>query len=346
MGAALQKLYDIERPVIGPAARAVAPAAAVAGNQAASVEDQPLDLSGEPLWAYGFDAPAKPGEKAKPQSPPNRALRPGQDSVEQTRLRHIDGSAQAFSLVDIRDGQNVVDWFPDEHPRMPDVVAHGPVRLGPNKRGCASCHLPTGKGRPENAAPVGLPVTYFMRQISDFRSGLRRTADPRKPNTNTMIELAKSMTDDEVKEAAEYFGSMKWTPWVRVVETNRVPKTRISGNLFLPLSEEETEPIAGRLIEMPENEEQAETYRNPHSGFVAYVPVGSIKHGEDLVTTGGMRIMATRSCRGRRRRAARATDRISWASPTCRRSRGARRATSRGSSSTCSAARATARRRS
>jgi len=265
----------------------------------ADAERAPLDLTGEPLWAYGFDTAAKPGERAKPQSPPSRSLRPGQDPVEQTRLRHIEGSTQAFSLVDIRDGQNVVDWFPHEHPPMPDVVAHGPVRLGPNKRGCASCHLPTGKGRPENAAPVGLPISYFIRQISDFRDGLRRTADPRKPNTNTMIELAKSMTDEEVKAAAEYFGAMKWTPWVRIVETDRVPKTRISGNLFLPLSNEKTEPIAGRLIEMPENEEQAETYRNPHSGFVAYVPVGSIRKGEDLVTTGGMRIIGNQIVQGK-----------------------------------------------
>ena len=94
-----------------------------------------------------------------------------------------------------------------------------------------------------------------------------------------MIDLAKAMTDDEVRAAAEYFAAIKWTPWVRVVETNLVPKTRISGNLFLPITQERVEPIAGRIIEVPENEEQAETYRNPHSGFVAYVPVGSIKKG-------------------------------------------------------------------
>ena len=39
---------------------------------------------------------------------------------------------------------------------------------------------------------------------------------------------------------------------------------------------------------MPENTEQTEL-RNPRSGFVAYVPVGSIKKGEALATTGGGR---------------------------------------------------------
>jgi cytochrome c553 len=248
----------------------------------------------EPLWAYGFDTPPKPGDKALPQNPPTRSLRPDQDPVEQTRPRHIDGSTAAFSLVDIRFGQDVIDWFPGDHPPMPSVVAHGPARMGTATRGCASCHLPTGKGRPENAAPAALPTTYFMRQIQDFRDGLRHTADPRKPNTNTMIELAKAMTDDELKAAAEYFGSMKWTPWVRVVETNLVPKTRIAGNLFIATEQARTEPIAGRIIEVPENEEQAETYRNPHSGFVAYVPVGSIKKGKDLVTTGGMKVIGNK----------------------------------------------------
>jgi len=138
-----------------------------------------------------------------------------------------------------------------------------------------------------------------MRQIQDFRSGKRHSADPRKPNTNTMIELAKSLSDEELKAAAEYFGSMKWTPWIRVVETDLVPKTRIAGNLFLPLAQAKTDPIAGRVIEMPENEEQAETYRNPHSGFVAYVPVGSINKGKDLVTTGGARVVNGEFVRGK-----------------------------------------------
>jgi cytochrome c553 len=251
------------------------------------------------LWAYGFDTPPKPGEKAAPQKPPTRALRPNQDAAEQTRLRHVGGSSAAYSLVDIRDGQNVIDWFPDEHPPMPDIVAHGPASLGAAKRGCGSCHLPSGKGRPENAAPAALPTAYFMRQIDDFRKGLRRTVDPRKPNTNTMIELAKAMTDEEVQAAAEYFGSMKWTPWVRVIETDRVPKTRISGNLFIATEQARTEPIAGRIIEVPEDEEQADTYRNPHSGFIAYAPVGSIARGRDLVTTGGTRIVGDRIVQGK-----------------------------------------------
>jgi cytochrome c553 len=201
--------------------------------------------------------------------------------------------------VDIRDHGNVIDWFPGDHPPMSHIIAHGSASLGNTAWGCASCHLPNGRGRPENAPVSGLPVSYFIRQIEDFRNGLRATVDPRKPNTPTMIALAKAMTDDEVKSAAEYFGAMPWTPWTRVVETDLVPKTRIAGNLFLVTKEAKTEPIAGRIIEVPADEEQSEGLRNPRSGFIAYVPVGSVKRGENLVTMGGMSVVDGRIVPGK-----------------------------------------------
>src|SRR5262245_19651439 len=283
MGVAVTRYYDdAHRPV------------ATKPSEAPPVaKKKEVDLQHEPLWAYGFDKPAAPGETAKPQAPPNRNLRPNEDAGEQTRLRRLEASKAQYSLVDVRDGQNVIDWFPQDHPLMPDVIKHGPASLGDRKRGCGSCHLPNGKGRPENAGVAGLPLPYILRQLQDFRSGKRHSADPRKPNTNTMIELAKAMSDDEVKAAADYFSSLPWTPWIRVVETDLVPKSRIVGNLFLPLEETKTEPIGTRIIEMPENEEQTETYRNPRVGFVAYVPPGSLAKGKDLVTTGGARLLAT-----------------------------------------------------
>jgi cytochrome c553 len=301
LGAAAQRFYDARRPVTPQPPQAVNPPGTDVriAEEKGGVKPPAIQFDREPLWAYGFDTPPKPGDKAAPQAPPSRNLRPNQDPDEQTRPRRLEGSTATYSLVDIRDGQNVIDWFPGDHPPMPNIIAHGPARLGNKTRGCGSCHLPNGRGRPENAAPAALPVSYVVRQINDFRNGLRYTADPRKPNTNTMIELAKAMTDEEVKEAAEYFASMKWTPWTRVVETNLVPKTRIAGNLFIPIEEARTEPIAGRIIEVPESEEQNETLRNPHSGFVAYVPVGSIKKGKDLVTTGGMKIVGNKIVQGK-----------------------------------------------
>ncbi len=255
----------------------------------------------EPLWAYGYATPPAPGDQPRPPTVPrtSRDLRTNEPAAEQTRLRHVAGSRAAFSRVDIRDSGNVADWFPEDHPPMPNVVVHGPASLGPASWGCALCHLPTGRGRPENAPVAGQPVAYFLRQLEDFRNGARASADPRKPNTPLMTGLARAMSPAEMQAAAEYFGAMKWTPWTRVVETDRVPVTRIEGNLFQPTGEDRTEPIAGRIIEVPADVEQTEVLRNPRAGFIAYVPPGSIARGRDLVTTGGQRGAGGRTVPGR-----------------------------------------------
>ncbi|MEO6005164.1 MAG: c-type cytochrome [Opitutus sp.] len=241
----------------------------------------------EPLWAYGFTTPPAPGEKAALPGPPSHALRPNEDAAEQTRKRHIEGSDGSFSLVEIRNGNEVVDWFPAEHPPLTPVMKHGPSSLGTGAYGCAFCHMPNGKGRPENAPVAGLPAAYFIRQMQDFKNGLRGSAEPRKGNTLLMIALAKAMTDQEIAESAQYFAALSWSPWIRVVETERVPRTRISTNMFIPVETERTELLNGRIIEVPENPDETELLRNPHLGFIAYVPIGSVQRGEALVRTGG-----------------------------------------------------------
>lgn len=75
-------------------------------------------------------------------------------------------------------------------------------------------------------------------------------------------------------------------PWIRVVETAMVPTTRIAGQMYHPLGDGKTEPIGNRIIEVPEND-ATEPLRDPHSGFIAYVPPGAIARGEALVKTGG-----------------------------------------------------------
>jgi cytochrome c553 len=57
--------------------------------------------------------------------------------------------------------------------------------------------------------------------------------------------------------------------------------------MYLRLEGNESEPIGLRIIETPENVEHTEVLRDPRSGFIAYVPPGSVKKGESLVTTGG-----------------------------------------------------------
>ena len=254
----------------------------------------------EPLWAYAYSTPPKPGDKAVPQAAPTRDLRPNEDQEEQTKPRRVDGSSASYSLVDVRDGHNVIDWFPDEHPPMPDIIKHGPASLKAQRaRGCGSCHLPNGKGRPENAPPAGQPVAYTLRQLQDMKNGLRNSADPRKPNTPTMNVLAAAMTDDEMREAAEYFAAMPWTPWMRVVETDMIPEMELEeGNMFIQVGTERTVPLAGRIVEAPEDEHQANVLRNPKSGWVVYVPVGSLAKGKELVTSGAGKTIQCGICHG------------------------------------------------
>jgi cytochrome c553 len=306
VGAAAMRYYDTRRfeahqtPPVAAATPATPPAAPALAS-AEIPRRANVNFEKEPLWAYGFTEAAKPGDKAQPQAPPTNKPRPNEDLAEQARPRQVPGSAGSYSLVQIRDLHNVIDWFPGDHPPMTDIIEHGPVAMAEQARGCGSCHLPNGRGRPENAPAGGLPVAYFMRQIDEFRHGLRYTADPRKPNTNTMIDLARAMTDAEAKAAAEYFASIAppSTLWIRVVESNTAPKVRYVGNLALPAKDKGIEPIGGRIVEMPGDEEQGDTLRNPHEGFVAYVPPGSIKRGKDLVTTGGMKIVAGRIVQGK-----------------------------------------------
>ena len=245
---------------------------------------------GPPAWAYGYP---QPGAAAAPAGGGGGGR--GAQGAPDTSPKHLAGSTLEFTLAQIRDGFGPADWFPGDHPTMPEIVAHG---RRPDVRACALCHYPNGKGRAENAPIAGYPVAYFIQQMNDFKSGNRKSADPKKANTNAMITMAKVMTDEEVKAAAEYFGSMPWTPWIKVVETETVPKTRIAGGLFLALPGDEKEAIGKRIIEVPENTEASEMYRNPRSGFIAYAPPGSIKKGEALVTSGAGKTMACGACHG------------------------------------------------
>src|SRR5437667_7504895 len=100
-------------PKVVVTAPATKPAEPVAPARVANV-----NFDKEPLWAYGFIEPAKPGDRAQPQASPTSKPRPGQDLNEQMMPRKVDGSSASYSLVQIRDLHNVIDWFPTDHPKM------------------------------------------------------------------------------------------------------------------------------------------------------------------------------------------------------------------------------------
>jgi cytochrome c553 len=270
--------------------------ASVIGATAVAAQQQ---TAPPPPWAYGFAAPPPSTPAATPSQQGQRGG--GGGAPPDTTPRTLPGSTASFTLAQIRDGFGPADWFPGDHPAMPPIVAQG--RRDAMITACSLCHYPNGKGRPENAAVSGLPFSYIVQAMTDFKSDARKSSDPRKTNTNRMIAFAKGMTDEEIKAAATYFSSMKWTPWIRVVESDDAPKTRIAGGLFIAIEGADAgkEPLGQRIIETPENGETTETLRNPRSGFVAYVPMGSVKKGEALATRGQC-ASATGESRGTRSR--------------------------------------------
>jgi cytochrome c553 len=253
--------------------------AATAAPQAAQPTTPAL-----PIWAYPVNPPrARPAGGAPTTPPP----------ADPTLLTQPDSKAAGLTKQQINDIFVVPDWYPEAHPPMPKIVSEGrKSEVG----ACGHCHLPTGYGRPENQSIAGLPAAYIVEQIADFKNDLRKSSEPRMGSVALMARYSKSMTDDEIKAAADYFASIKPVKWIRVIEADTVPKTHPAGGMMV--ADEGTEPIGERVIEVSENYEQTEM-RSTKSGFVAYVPTGSLKIGENLVKTGGNgKTMACTTCHG------------------------------------------------
>ena len=245
--------------------------AVLAGLGTAAQTGQPSP----PPWAY----PRNPA----PAPPPAAPVAPvaGLDGVHT-----VPGSSKSLSLRQIRDAFNIADWHPEGHPPMPEIIARG---RKPDVRACGYCHYPNGKGRPETAGLAGLPAAYIIQQMADIKSGARKSSDPLMTPPNLMVAVAKAVNDDDIRTAAEYFASLKWTPWVKVVESATVARFTVVGGMAVPTtgSGAGTEPLGQRIIELPNDGERAEVLRDDAASFTAYVPIGSVKKGEMLATTGG-----------------------------------------------------------
>ncbi|HEV2326534.1 MAG TPA: c-type cytochrome [Terracidiphilus sp.] len=218
-----------------------------------------------PYWAYALN-PDSTAPAPKPDDKP----------------RHVPNSAATFTVAQTHDLFSPPDWHPSAHPAMPEIVAHG---RKPDVYACAYCHLPNGQGRPENASLAGLPASYIVQQMADFKSGARKSSEPRHLPATNMITIETKATDPEIQSAAQYFSKLPRKPWIRVVETSTVPATHVSGWMLVASTPAATEPIGQRIIETPENLERTEL-RDDASGFIAYVPPGSIQKGKHLATSG------------------------------------------------------------
>ena len=233
------------------------------GGKARQVHEPP------PYWAFAVDP-----ETAASEAP----SKPADDAP-----RRVTGSSAEFTLAQTQDLFAPPDWHPAEHPAMPTIVARG---RKPNIFACGYCHLPNGQGRPENASLAGLPAGYIVEQMADFKSGLRKSSESRQRPIAMMIANETRADKDEIEAAAEYFSRLKPIFWIRVIETRTVPKTHVAGWMLVPDEAGAREPIGGRIIETAANLKRVEL-RDDSSGFIAYVPAGSVEKGKALVETGG-----------------------------------------------------------
>jgi cytochrome c553 len=243
---------------------------------AAMARDAMAADSSRPDWAYAIPVPGQPAlprihDNDKPYSVPG------------SKLRFTRNKVQGLS----DDGKRRVpaaDWFPGEHPRMPKIVAEGdPAR---KIVACALCHSSLGRGRPQNAHVAGLPVEYFIGQLHDMRRGLRQSAEPRKKNAREMVDFAKAMTEREIRDAALYYAALPWRNFIRVIETDTVPRMVSADGMWLPLAGNGRENLGNRILETPADVARTDL-RDPHSGYIAYVPKGALAKGRQLVITGG-----------------------------------------------------------
>jgi cytochrome c553 len=204
---------------------------------------------------------------------------PKPEPLDSVTLKQMPGSDKRYTQAQIDDPFNPPDWFPGDHPVMPPVVANG---VKPAVRACALCHLPTGAGHPESSPLAGLPANYIIRQIAEFKAGHRQGV-----RSGVMITIAAAISDEDTRAAAEYFAALKPTAWTKVVETDTVPQTFVGpGAMRFVTPGGGSEPIGNRIIVVPQDAARASS-RDARSGFIDYVPTGSIKRGEALVTTGG-----------------------------------------------------------
>jgi len=211
-----------------------------------------------PAWAF---------VTAKDSPPPG-----GYDAVT---LRRVPGSTVQRTDAELADLGRAIDWFPAAHPPMPAAVAGA---RGASVAACGFCHLPGGGGRVENAALAGVPAEYIRAQVAAFADGTRAAALPGWRPTATMTRTAHQVAPSDVADAARYFSRQQFVSPVRVVEAAQVPAVVPHNFILARLPGGATEPIAGRIVETPDDAEAFER-RDPRVRYTAFVPPGSLERG-------------------------------------------------------------------
>ena len=223
-------------------------------------------------------AGGSPPQWAYPENNPN--YKPPVDDGKPVRAPN---STAGYTWTQLRTRFIAPVWHPEDHGPLPDIVAKG---RDPNVFACGFCHRADGPGGPENADLAGLPKSYIIQQMAEYKRGARVTSVSSRLPPTLMIGLSKPITDAEVEAAAAYFSGLKPRKRIKVVESDMVPKSYIAGLVWAATENGEREPLGQRILEIPDDLIQFES-RDPRSTFTAYVPVDSLAKGEALVNKGG-----------------------------------------------------------
>jgi cytochrome c553 len=208
---------------------------------------------------------------------------------------HMPGSRRTLTGAEIEAAEGPIDWYPEDHPPAPAIV-RGPAPSGTTP--CAECHGFNGAGFPGSADLAGLPAAYIVEQVEAFRSGDRRSAQPDQPNTAEMIKAARSVTPDELSEAAAYFAGLPRMPWLRVIEKETAPRTIPDKYGWLnPAPGGGTEPVGDRVVELSDDIERG-FLGDDHVILTDYAPPRAVARGRDIVATGGGAGTPCQSCHG------------------------------------------------
>ena len=125
-----------------------------------------------PQWAY-------------PENNPN--YKPPVDDGKPVR---VPNSTAGYTLTQLRTRFIAPVWHPEDHGPLPDIVAKG---RDPNVFACGFCHRADGPGGPENADLAGLPKSYFIQQMAEYKRGARVTSvSSRLPSTTTSPDCCRA----------------------------------------------------------------------------------------------------------------------------------------------------------
>ena len=147
------------------------------------------------------------------------------------------------------------------------------------------CHRADGPGGPENSDLAGLPKSYIIRQMADYRSGARGTSVAGRTPTTLMLGLSNILPTPKWKLRPPTFRPCRRASasrWSRAIPRPRPMWRACCGPRRKAASANRSGP---RVVEVPDDLIRFES-RDPRSTFTAYVPPGSLARGEALVMHG------------------------------------------------------------